>query len=302
MRSAALSLTALLSLAPVATAQTVYGPRQIVNLTVTNVADELHEEAILKRLPKLIGGKYLINSSSKGHTLSVSLAPVDDPVAFAKKIDFGEVGDINGRSIRVLAHSVGKPGTTPDPVARALEALKMGNKDARRIALSQLAKLEPTRRKAEVARAVEPHLRDSDQLVKERAIDAIGVWGTADNVPALVRELDGQWVGPRRAAVKALGKLKDPAAIAPIARRLSDSGDTSDVVRALTTFGRQAEPVALATLAGKDTTARAGACEVLKAIGTKKAVAPLTAAAEDADPRVRRKAAEALRAVKGRLL
>ncbi len=78
-----------------------FGPENTVTLTITGIPNNDVRQAILKRLPAMIGPTNLVQSRSSGTVMQVNVAPVADPQAFAQMIDFGTVTGINGRTITV---------------------------------------------------------------------------------------------------------------------------------------------------------------------------------------------------------
>ena len=52
------------------------------------------------------GNGHMITTTYSGKTMNITLSPVSDVDAFSKKIDFGEVTETDGRSLKVDFTSV----------------------------------------------------------------------------------------------------------------------------------------------------------------------------------------------------
>ena len=77
------------------------------------------------------------------------------------------------------------------------------------------------------------------------------------------RTLDDDGLGHAE-MIQALGKLRDPRAAGPPARRLSNFGDRSHAGKALRELGPVAEPEVLKCLQHRDAGVRTEACKILK--------------------------------------
>jgi predicted Zn finger-like uncharacterized protein len=273
-----------------------YGPDMTIQIKITGIANAATRQYILDRLPALTGSKsHSLRSSTSGGATLVTLAPVPDPQAFAKKIDFGKVTDIQGRMILVAAKKLEVPGAGADLVTKALFDLKSPNLFTRKDALEKLGLAEPGDKRDEVVKAIEPLLNDGQLPVRQAAYKAIAVWGTKDNVPAIAKGLDNQDVFTRQAAMEALAKFKDEPQVADlIAQRLTVNQDRNDASKALQFMGPAAEKATVKYLQHADWTVRNEACKVLKMVGTRQSVKTLQAlAVQDPNGIVRNSAMEA---------
>jgi uncharacterized protein YjiS (DUF1127 family) len=273
-----------------------YPPEQVLTLHVAGVEANTRE-AILEKLITLVdpGRGYAISSAQSGDRLSVLLAPVGDPKAFAGKVDFGTVGRVSGRTVTV---TVAGPPPNADAVARALHGLKSPSAMRRAESARQLKDMLPDERRAEAAPALEALLSDPNPLTRDSAAEALGVWGGKENVPALLRAMN-EWQN-RRAAMLALGRLQDGRAAEPLAARLEDLGDRQVAAEALKALGPSAEQAVLRRLRHPDDFVRVEACRVLKVIGTRDSLPALNKVVAENDFSVSPEAQNAVQAITAR--
>ncbi len=231
-------------------------------------ADEDTREDIQDQLPALVdpGGGPTLTSALRGDRLTIVVGPVRDPDAFAGKLDFGHVVQVRGRTITLIARPVIDPPPGADPVAQALRGLKARNAFRRADAARHLKDMRPDQRRAEVATALEAVLNDPEWFVRDEAIAALGVWGSGENVPALLRVMN-HWEN-RREAMLALGRLKDARAAEALAGRLEELADMHTAAEALIAMGPVAEPAVLKRLNHNHHMVRSEVCRILKEIGT----------------------------------
>jgi hypothetical protein len=197
------------------------------------------------------------------------------------------------------------PKIEPKPVTEAnltqiLANLKGEDKLKRSDALQQLAKAEPGVRRAEVARALEQVLADTDFFSRKSCLEALAVWGTRENVPALLKFVSDSNPFLRWAAMTALGNIGDEQGIAPVAARLEVFEDRMNASKVLQSFGNKAEKAVVPYLQHSDWACRLEACQILAVIGTKKSQAALEAASRDSNRLVEMEAKRAALAVAGR--
>jgi hypothetical protein len=185
---------------------------------------------------------------------------------------------------------------------KALADLTAPNGFTVRGAANRLAKVYPAEaRRAEVARALEPLATNRDASVRQAGAHALAVWATPDSVPTLIKLLSDPHPGCRAEAMNALAALKDERGAALVVQRLTDFADRGHARQALEAMGPIAEKPVLALLANPDGQTRVEACNVLKTIGTLESVAELEKAVlRDKDPRVKRAAQDALKAIQAR--
>ena len=271
-----------------------YGPDNTVVVRITNVKDANSRRYVLDRLPALIGGNsHSVRSSSIPDGVSATIAPVTDPKAFADKIDFGTVTSIQGRVIHVTAKKLDVPPADADVVTLALFDMRSPSALTRKAAIAKLIELGPNDRRAEVAKALEKLIADSDSFVRQEALKALGVWGTKDNLPEMGKALAHEDVFTRKAALEALGKIKDEAAADLIAARLVSIHERGDASKALQAMGPLSQKAAVKYIKHTDWMVRLEVCKVLKAVGTKQSAPALLTATKDTNGIVARAAREA---------
>jgi hypothetical protein len=77
-------------------------PATTVTVEITGVDNDSDRENIQETLKEMTdGSSHMMTSSSFGDTMTVSLSPVEDAEAFSKKINFGKVTEVDGRTIKV---------------------------------------------------------------------------------------------------------------------------------------------------------------------------------------------------------
>ncbi|HXG10575.1 MAG TPA: HEAT repeat domain-containing protein [Gemmataceae bacterium] len=191
-----------------------------------------------------------------------------------------------------------------------LADLKSNEVFRRRQAVEWFAKAVPDeQRRADVGKALEPLLRDADPDVRLKAMQVMGLWGTKENVPAVIAVLKDAARFPnlaslRVAAVETLAQIKDEQAIRTVASLLAETTSPADlqlVITALKVIGPAAEPEVIKYLQTKyPTRTRVAACQALALIGTKESLGPLETAAGDSDRQVSASARLATNAIKSR--
>ncbi|MHB1426064.1 MAG: HEAT repeat domain-containing protein [Gemmataceae bacterium] len=283
--------------------EAINGPANIiVTVRVAGLADEFTRDAAYDKLEALLyssGAKgTVLNFSSKGDRMTVVLAPVRDVKAFARQLDFGTVRGVDERVITIVAHKVDGPPFNADPATKALYRLKSTSVRRRAEGARALKDLRTQDRREEIVKALESLLNDSDPSVRQEAILALGVWGTKDSVPLLLKAMSDK--DTRKSVIIALGLLKDERAAEPIAERLEDFFERKEAVVALHRIGPAAEQAVLARLSHPDGQVRMCACDILKVIGTKQSIAALAKVAAAKDFFVSPKAQEAILAINAR--
>ena len=217
---------------------------------------------------------------------SAGAVSVTVPITFAwNRVDQSVLNDARSRAAAgnaapaVPAGVVAKPAvaSTTQEVDRLLRELKTaGNAAQKSVAVNTLVRMQPLdQRRSQVTQAVEPLMRDTNAMLRDGAIRAMGVWGTKDNVPALLKMLDQLDSSIRRSTMEALGKIPDKRGAEAVAKLLPNEADRRDASSALKAMGQVAESEVIGLLKHKDKKVRAEACQVLAEIGGKRSIAAL---------------------------
>jgi S1-C subfamily serine protease len=187
---------------------------------------------------------------------------------------------------------------TNEELDRAIKDLAVVDGHTRRRAADLLAAAEPKERKAEVVKALQPLLNDSDLFLRGAVVKALGKWGGKDSVPLLLPLLkDGQAL-VRWAVFDVLTPLKDERCAEAVADRLPEPSDRLKAEQVLRGVGPPAEKAVLKHLENADWGLRVAVCRILKEIGTKESVSALEKAAQDQS--LAHFANQALEAIKAR--
>ncbi len=183
-----------------------------------------------------------------------------------------------------------------------LADLRGADENKKWVAVDKLGKAKVSTRRDEVARALDPLLKDTNFWHRGSCLAAIAVWGTKENVPSLLPLLEDKDGWRRVAVVKILGDLKDERAVEPIAKMLGNWFGRGEASQALQKIGSsKAEKVILPFLTHADAGVRTEACKILGVIGTKESKASLEKATSDRNPFVSGEAKKALAQLAKRL-
>jgi HEAT repeat protein len=130
-------------------------------------------------------------------------------------------------------------------------------------------------RREEVAGILQPWLTNSNSSLQTSALRAIGVWGTKQSVPTLLKLLESQDTSLRLHTIQALGKIPDERSAQALVELVKDPSDRSRAANALREMGAIAEDAVIELLEHDDYQVRYQACNVLGEIGGPKSVAAL---------------------------
>jgi predicted Zn finger-like uncharacterized protein len=258
-------------------------PDLIVTVRVAGVVDTNTREAVEDMIGTLVdpGSGSAMSASSENDRMTVALAPVRDPKAFADRIDFGSVRSVDGRVITVIARRVDGPPDNADPITRELYHLKSTSNNRRMHGVRRLKELPPDARREEGARALAALLQGANQFDRDAILETLGVWGTKETLPILLNALRKQET--RRAALRALERLKDDSTLEVIAECLNEADGRGEAAQALKAFGPAAEDTVLKRLNHANQQVRELACQVLKDIGTQKSLPALQRIVDNKD-------------------
>lgn len=196
--------------------------------------------------------------------------------------------------------ALGRPITDAE-ITQALADLKSDKPFTVRAAAAKLAGAMPVEaRKEEVAAALEALAQDKDGATRAEAAKGLKAWGSAKNVPALVKLVSDDNIFARHQAIEALGKLKDPRGADAVAAVVPDFRVRFQAVNALKAMGPVAEKAVLPLLKHQDWVVRSEACKVLGEVGGKDSVPALKDLLSDSNQLVAAEAGRALKAVDAR--
>lgn len=287
---------------------------QSVVILVHNLPEGLGK-VVTDRLGKFSGAAKMSSNSSadKPGEATITLSPVADVRALAGKIDFGTVTEMDEGARRIVVRvdptklpeplppEVTNP-LSPDFYRQNLADLKSWDKDRRKRAVGRLKAAQAKELREEIAAALTEQLRQSeDGWMRTDIIETLPAWADADQLfptfVALIGDTDDRVA---RDAVKALGRLKDPRAVAPLLS-LADPHRAGEVVDALKQMGAAAEDELLARVDDPDEKVRKIVIKSLGEVGTQKSEATLKKQAGSSDFFIKTEAEEALRKVRQRV-
>jgi ribosomal protein S27E len=176
-------------------------------------------------------------------------------------------------NIRGAARKILQAYNTRNEVLFAICLADLDGTDAnRRVgALQWLAKSQvDDKRKSEVSKSLNKLLDQPDCLRNGDLVATLENWGTTENVPKLTQILDQSRFG-NPAAIRILGKMRDPDGIKAIARAILNPLNHGEAKRVLKEVGPLAEPAVIDVLiATNDIRTRLECIRLLGDIGTAK--------------------------------
>jgi hypothetical protein len=273
---------------PVVDARLGFDPETVLTLHVSGADNEYVREEVLERAGSLAGpgGARTSRAYGSDERMTVVVAPVGDPQAAARKIDFGVVESVRGRTITVRANPVPGPPPGADAVERALFDLQSAKWIRQRDAIERLKTLPADHRRKTVARALEQALADPRlAFPADDVLEALGAWGTEDDVPAIENFLKRDEAAfSLRTALMALAKIRGKRALEIIMASF-DRGNgfgfldgQNEARPAIIAFGPGAEDGVLERFRPDDPGRHVVICQILKEIGTQKCIPLLEAA------------------------
>jgi hypothetical protein len=182
-----------------------------------------------------------------------------------------------------------------DPISRAVTELSSDDLSSQGDACKLLAAMKVDgQRRVEVVQAVKKLIDARARLSpRQQAVRVLAVWGTAADIPYLLRLLDDPDGGVEEAAIVALGKIKDSSAADILTLRLY-SPQRVAASEALEEIGPAAESVVQEQVKSTDRSVRLEAIKIIKVIGTAASQPDLIQLASDDDAAVALAAREAL--------
>ena len=156
-----------------------------------------------------------------------------------------------------------------------------------------------TPRKPEIARSLVGLLFNTpDDGMKGDVVRRLQNWANPDVAPDLARFIERENAPMFREVIDLVRDLKDPSAAGAIAKNLV--ADRERAANALVALGEKAEGAVIPYLDHQDPGIRTKACEILRGIGTKNALRPLTRLTRDPNGDVARNAEAAFQAIQER--
>jgi hypothetical protein len=280
-----------------------------VVILASGIDDDAMTELVSEKLKALAdpgaGGRVGVMMLGTGRPgeWKIQVEPVNDPEAFAQRIDCGTVTKKDGRKIYLTANLPAdeleerrklitfrkgqearqktERGQQPPP--------QMANQDAE----SPFREVKTVKPNASPTEKALNDLKSSDIFKARDALKTLVALKATDAVPAIIETLDTTFVG--RDAAIALGNLGDIRAAQPLADRLEKNWP--DAQKALIALGPDAEPSVLPKLFDKAPRTRTLACEVLAEIGGKETLKIMKSLPADSDFGVRIAASETMKKI-----
>ena len=158
-------------------------------------------------------------------------------------------------------------------LSQSIQDLKGPDFDSRKIVAMWLCQTPVNEaRRREVAEGLTLLLTDGRPDVRLAGLKALGIWGTSNDVPAMIRAVDDDSNDVRQLAMQTLVQLKDPRGVDAIAGRLTNFFDRDQATRALQDAGPAAEKAVVRYYHHKDREVRERARRLLKEYNTKLSV------------------------------
>ena len=190
--------------------------------------------------------------------------------------------------------------TTLDGALAVLNDLAGHSRDELREAVRLISRQTPPARRKEVADGLGVALGsvDDDRFLRADVAKLLTRWAGPESVPALIAFLEREDFFGAKEVLIYLAGIKDPRCAEIFARYLGKQREPA--IKGLVSLGPQGEAPALSALSSSDNNIRKSACDVLREIGTKEALAPLKALVVDPNQDVARAANSAIDAIESR--
>lgn len=189
-------------------------------------------------------------------------------------------------------------------VAQLINELESDSPDTRRTAAGRLRDITLEAPSPKLLNLAMGFLTNPDASLRQSAAPFVCRYAAGEQVPALLKLLkDPDW-GLRQNTLKAIARLKDERAIAPLVDLIARGGQmnqpSQEINACLAGFGPAAESAVLELLRERNAETRRQACGLLQQIGTDKSLESLQKLVGDPDPALSQAAVEALRALQAR--
>jgi hypothetical protein len=199
------------------------------------------------------------------------------------------VVNIPGVTTPMPTQETAKP-IAPADIPKRLDELKTSQDRTRQTEIAQAfaatkVKEETKKYQEDVAKALAglilvTGVRSSPPEPDTSAARALGVWGTKESGPVLIRCLENFYQTVREEAMQSLSQLKDERGIEPIAKKLAEFPYRARAAKALIGYGSVAEKGVWPMLESSDAFTQAKAAKVLGEIGTSASIPPLEKATQ----------------------
>jgi serine/threonine protein kinase/HEAT repeat protein len=151
----------------------------------------------------------------------------------------------------------------------------------RKGAVERLVSLKPNDRRGEVAGKLVALMDDESPFIRWPAIQALATWGSANELPALIRGTIHKDPSTRREVLKVIGRFREARTLEAVMACFRDNGTRREASNTLRELGTMAEPDVLAILSERDDGGhifvKRDAILVLVDIGTENSVPALRA-------------------------
>jgi HEAT repeat protein len=284
-------------------------PTQL-ELTITNVNDQVAADLVLAKLAKLaetVPHNRVFTAVRLGDKkIFYAIVLSVEPEAYVARIDFGRVEHVKGNRYNLVA----SPPTAEEIAAHrhlksdegqtelVIKELSDPEKDKQRRGLDSVRKLKTKAQREQVAKALENVLQTDDRFLRAEAAKLLVEWAGPESVPALIHFLEVEDFFGRNEVMDGLIKMKDPRTAEVFASYLNKDRDRA--IRGLTALGTAGEKAVLPYLSHTDDGVRRSACDALKNIGSKENLALLEPLLTDRNQDVSRAADEAIDAIESR--
>ncbi|MEQ9069395.1 MAG: hypothetical protein RLO18_21855, partial [Gimesia chilikensis] len=153
-----------------------------------------------------------------------------------------------------------------------LQDLSTTNLLQRKAALKKLSLAKPTKKNPEVARILIGLLESKDITIVKDASEALVVWSTKENIPAMIQLLPEVNILGQENVMQAILQLQTDEGTEAVAGLLCDRSRAHQAGNQLIKYGSDAEDAVLDQLAPEDFLTTVNVMRVLKEIGTEKSL------------------------------
>jgi hypothetical protein len=268
-----------------------------VTLHIAGVPNALAAQKTAAKMQALLDQRRQGASwSHDGDRMTVFVEPVDDLDALVRKINFGRVHRVSGRTITMTADSVEMP-SGKDDFEVAVNLLKSSDFKERQSGIRMLETAAVGARRAEVLKILEGQLDGSEGSYVSHILVKLNA---KESVPALAATLLAKKSsGNSVSFIVALGDLGD-ARGAPALAAMLETLNAPSAAMALKKMGSIAEDAVVPKLKSTNAAARGFAHEVLRSIATERSVPALEAMSNDPNRDVQNAAKQLVKLIRSK--